>query len=351
MSSHADHAADRRAATARRVLVLTSLLLLSANAARARQSSPSCAKFRQAVKETYNFKPSQLKTEAESDAKSAAMDRVWEMGKGNTAELLPCLRAALADPQADPWFRFDGSNLLVSLDPSAAPKAEQVRQYTAVDLDDVNLMVWVTTLARRGAEGFDVSEAGGRWLAYPKAKYYLPQHGAREVDKFLGAIFIFGSMDEAQATPALLKIAAPAGHAGRDVAISLLLMQATPEAVRGLKALDLAGLPGGAQSALRAHLERPKVITPRDKPKTTRAQFVKAFESAVKGDWRYFSELVGEVPDGERDAVAVLRPEDVPLLRRVRRARIAHANHHAAEYYVSFTQILMTMISRPETTK
>ena len=337
-------------AAARRAFILMLLFLFSPNATHAQQAAP-CVGFQKAVKATYNFKPSQLKSETESNAKSAAMDRVWEMVKAKPAELLPCLRAALADPQADPWFRFDGSNLLVALDPSPASKAEQVRHYAAVDLGDVNLMDWVSTLARRGAEGLDVSEAGSRWLAYPEATYYLPQHGAQEVDKFLGGIFIFGSMDEAQATPALLKIASSAQHPGRETAISLLLMQATPEAVRGLKALDRASLPAETQAFLRQHLEKPLLIEPRDKPKTTREQFLKAFEAAVKGDWEPFTALVVEVPDGEKDVVAVMKPEDLPLIRMVRRKRIAHANQHAAEYYVSFTQILMTMISRPETTK
>jgi hypothetical protein len=333
----------------RRLVILTTFFALCPLLTLGQQ--PACAEFQRDVKTTYNFKPARLETEAESDAKSAAMDRFWNAVKAKPNELLPCLRAALADPQSDPWFRFDGSNLLVSLDPSPASKAEQVRQYTAVDLDDVNLEVWVSTLARRGAEGFDVSEAGARWLAHPNAKYYLPRHGAQEVDRLLGAIFIFGSMDETQAAPALLKIAGSAGHPGRESAISMLLMQATPESLRGLKAVNLAGLSEGAQAALRRHLERPVMITPREKPKTSRAQFLKAFEDAVKGDWNYFSRLVSEVPDGERDAVAVLRPEDVPLVRKVRRTRIAQANPHAAEYYVSFTQILMTMIWKPEMTK
>jgi len=158
-------------------------------------------------------------------------------------------------------------------------------------------------------------------------------------------------MDETQATPALLKIASSADHPGRENAISLLLMQATPEAFRGLKAVNRAGLSERAQAVLRQYLERPMTITPREKPKTSRAQFLKAFEDALKGDWNYFSGLVSEVPDGEKDVVAVLKPEDVPLVRRVRRTRIAHANPHAAEYYVSFTQILMTMIWKPEMTK
>ena len=349
MTSHTARFANRRAAAPRAFAFTLLLLLLSATAARAQQ--PPCAEFQKTVKATYDFKPSRLKNEDERNAKSAAMDRVWEMVKAKPDVLLPCLRAALADPQADPWFRFDGSNLLVSLDPSPASKAEQVRHYTAAELEDVNLMVWVTTLAQRGAEGLDVSEAGARWLAYPKAKYYLPMHGAREVNKFLGGIFIFGSMDEAQATPALLKIANTPAHPGRDTAISLLLMQATPEAVRGLKALERVGLSAEEQAFLRQHLEKPLLIVPRDKPQTTREQFLKAFEEAVKGDWKPFTALVIEVPDGEKDVVAVMRPEDLPLVRMVRRKRIAHANQHAAAYYVSFTQILMTLISRPETTK
>ena len=333
----------------RRLLILTTFFALCPILSMGQQ--PACAEFQKDVKATYNFKPSRLETEAESNAKSAAMDRFWNAVKAKPDELLPCLRAALADPQSDPWFRFDGSNLLVSLDPSPASKAEQVRQYTAVDLGDVNLQVWVSTLARRGAEGFDVSEAGARWLAYPNAKYHLPQHGSQEVDRLLGAIFIFGSMDETQATPALLKIAGALNHPERINAISLLLMQATPEALNGLKAVNLAGLPEGAQAVMRRHLERPITITPREKTKTSRAQFLKAFEEAVNGDWKYFSKLVREVPDGEKDVVAVLKSEDVPLVRRVRRMRIAHANPHAAEYYVSFTQILTTMILKPEMRK
>lgn len=314
------------------------------------QQSKSCAEFDRIIKATYNFKPSRL-SEAEKEKKSGEMDHVWTLVKDDSGRLLPCLRAAVADPRTDPWFRFDGSNLLVAVDPSPASKAEQVRQYTAVDLDDVNLAVWVPTLARLGAEGFDVSAAGERWLAYPKATYHLPLHGAYEVNRFLGGIFIFGSMDEAHATPALLKIAGSAGHPGRETALSLLLMQATAQAISGLKNVNKEGLLPGAQAALREHLERPKLIAPRDKPKTGRAKFLRAFHEAVNGRWDSFFELVREVPDGEKDVVATLKAEDVPLVRKVRRLMIANANPHAADYYVSFTQILMTLIQQPGVTK
>ena len=307
----------------------------------------SCTEFRQAIKATYNFKPSRL-SEAEKDAKSAAMDRFWEMVKAKPAQLLPCLRAAIADPQSDPWFRFDGSNLLVSLDSSTASKAEQVRQYTAANLDDIDPRVWVSVLAQRGAEGFDVSEAAARWLIYPKGDYYLPEHGAKKIDSFQGAFFLFGSMDETLATPALLKIASDAGHPARERALAMLLFQATPESFRALKAANKVARSPKAQEALLMLLSNPRRVEPRAKPKTSREEFLKVFKAYVNGDGKPFLALVSEVSDGERDVVAVLKPEDVPLVRQVRRKLIANANQHAFEFYKSFTDILMTLVWRPE---
>jgi hypothetical protein len=310
----------------------------------------SCNQFQRAVKATYDFKPSRL-SETQRNAKAAAMDRIWELAKGNPVAFLPCLRAELKNPQSDPWFRFDGSNLLVKLDPSPESKAEQNRQHAAVDLQDVDLRAWVSVLAQLGAEGFDVSEAGSRWLSYPEAEYYLPEHGAYKVDRLLGGIFIFGSMDETQATPALLKIAGSVGHPGRYNALSLLLMQATPEAIRGLQSVKQDGLAPESLAGLRAHLKQPILIEPRETPKTSRAQFLKAFNDAAKGDWDYFFKLVDEVPDGEKDVVATLKAEDAAIVRKARRLMIARTTQHAADYYVTFTQILMTLVWRPELVK
>ncbi|MDQ4121514.1 MAG: hypothetical protein M3209_08720 [Acidobacteriota bacterium] len=332
-------------------LILTMILLISALPMIAvAQVKESCAGFQMQIKETYNFKPSKL-SGAERDAKSAAMDKVWNIVKTKSKELLPCLRAALANPKADQWFLFDGSNLLVELDPSPESKAVQIRNYMLVDLDDVNLQVWVETLAQRGTEGFDVSEAGNRWLTYPKAKYFLPRHGAYEVKTFQGALFIYGSMDEFKATPALLKIVNQANHPGREDALWILLSQATPESLRALKQIDASAFSEKAQKSLRTFLNGPEFVTPRAKPKTSREEFLRAFQDIVSGNWDKFSQLVSQVPDGEKDVVAVLKPEDAPLVRKVRRLIIANANPHAIEFYHSFTSILMTMMWKPDLLK
>ncbi len=333
----------------KRILAMA-LLIVALPMVAVAQAKESCPGFQTLIKETYNFKPSKL-PDAERDAKVTAMDKVWNMAKANPEELLPCLRAALESSNADQWFRFDGSNLLVELDPSPESKAVQVRNHTKVDLDDVDLQVWVGTLARRGTEDFDVSEAGNRWLTYPKAQYFLPRHGAYAVKAFQGALFIYGSMDEAHAAPALLKIVGQANHPGREHALSILMSQATPESLRGLKQVDASAFSEKARKSLRALLNSPELIKARARPKTSREQFLKAFQGIVSGKWDMFLELVSEVPDGEKDVVAVLKPEDIPLVRKVRRLVIANANPHAIEFYNSFTGILMTMTWKPESLK
>jgi len=324
---------------------IASLLILLI-ACSVRSQTVQCGELQRLVKETYNFKPAKL-SEAEQTVKSNGLDRVWNLVKANRSELLPCLRAALADPNADGFFHFDGSNLLVSLDPSRDSKTILIHSYALVDLNDVDLRVWVTQLASLGVEGFDVSEPADKWLRYPGARYYLPEHGAYEVTADNGAMFLYGSMDEAQATPALMKIVSDKSHPGREIGLWALMNQATPESLQALKQINAAEFSRKAQSSLKALLTRPQLFQPRAKPKTNRQEFVTAFERLLAGDSGPFLELVSAVPDGEKDVVAVLKPEDMALVRKVRRRIIAGGNQHSIEFYNSFTKILMTLVWKP----
>jgi hypothetical protein len=330
-----------------RILLSASFLMLFIPFAVCGQTEDPCSRFNGVVKATYNFKPSKV-SDAARDIKSAEMDKVWNMVKANKGVLIPCLVAAINSREADQWFKFDGSNLLVSLDPTPEAKAIQVKSYTQVDLNDVNLQIWLTTLAQRGFEGFNISEAATRWLNHPNASYIIPIHGMFEVKHLDGAMFLFGSMDEAQATPALLKIVEQSRGQVREYALWVLMSQATPESLKALKQIDSSGFSSATRNGLRKLLTDPERVKRRANPKTTRTEFLNAFQSLVDGDWREFLGLVAQVPDGEKDVVAVLKPEDIPLVRKVRRKFIANSNQHALEFYNSFTQILMTMIWKPE---
>jgi hypothetical protein len=309
------------------------------------QTDP-CVNFQRLIRETYNFKPARL-SEAERMEKTKAIDRVWSLAKKERVTLLPCLRAALADPTADAWFRFDGGNLLMSLDPSAESKSIVVRGHVTVDLADVDLRVWASRLATLGVQGFDISDAVDKWLRFPSAYYFLPEHGGYEVGAAIGAMVLYGSMDEAQATPALRKIVSDKTHPGREIALWALMNQATPESLEALRQINAREFSSRTQKSLKALLTSPQLFEARAKPKTTRHEFMTGFQKLLEGDWRPFLHLVSEVPDGEKDVVAVLKPEDLPLVRKVRRRIIANGNPHAIELYNSFTTILMTFIWKP----
>lgn len=311
------------------------------------QSTNSCEDFQKLVKATYNFKPSKL-SDKEQTAKSAAMDKVWEQAKSNSVLLAPCLRELLVSPHIDPWFLFDGSCLLVEIDPSKASKQIEVDNLGKVDFFDVQLREWVEITARRGFEDFDISRLGELWLACSNAEYYLPEHGAYKVDKGNAALFIYGSMDESLATPALLKIINNKNSLGREIALQILMSQATTNALLALPQINVAGFSANVQKSFRALLKKPNLIQPRKKPKSSREEYIKAFEDMLKGDWTTFDDLVEKVPDGEKDVVAVLKSQDLPLLRKIRRLAISKGNQHMIEYYNSFTQILMTLTWKPE---
>ena len=301
-----------------------------------------CDGLQKEIAQTYNFNPAGM-SENQIASQSKRLDLFWNKVRQSRATLVPCLRRALKEDQSRSFFGIDGSMLLVDVEPSRASKALQVRKFIEADLDGTDLEYWVATMARRGVEGFDTSAAGERWLAYPNAKYNLKMHGGYPIGSFLGAVFIFGSMDEDLATPVLLKIVNQVNHPHRDDALAILMSQATPAAMEALRHVNTTGFPRGTDESIRDLLQNPKVLKPRANPKLTREEQLIAFQGIIDGNYQPFREMVLKAPDGEVDAVATLRPEDIPLLRRTRRASISRCNQHAVSDYASFTAILWAL--------
>lgn len=302
-----------------------------------------CGEFENQLRRTYGFRPSQLDSKAQ-DVKSKEMEDVWAAVRAKPGALGPCLKAALSRDTDDGWFLFDGSQLLVSIDESRGAKELLLRGLSRVSLDDVDLRSWVAAACALALEGFDTSPLGARWLSYPKAEYFLPEHGAYRVDRENGAMFIFGTLDERFATPALAKLTRTEKGEVKEIAAWLLMSQATLDALRALPGVDINGLSPEAVASIQALQRKPDLIVPRKSPKTARAEFLGAFNALLAGDEHPFDRLVASVPDGERDLVAVVTKADLETLRKVRRHFIAQNTPHAIEYYNQFTQIIMTLV-------
>ena len=83
----------------------------------------------------------------------------------------------------------------------------------------------------------------------------------------------------------------------------------------------------------------------------TREEQLMAFQGIIDGDYTAFREMVMKAPDGEVDALPMLRPEDISLVRRARRASISRCNQHALSDYASFTAILWALNWKAEVVK
>lgn len=328
---------------------LALFFVLSAVPAPPGTQADRCTALSQQVEQTYGFRPSQLDADA-LQKKNEQMDIVWTAVREDPA-LVPCLRAALKQRVSDAWFQFDGSQLLFSIERSHDAKLMLLDALRRVSLDDVDLRTWVELASSLGVDGLDTSDLGKRWLVYSRAEYFLPEHGAYRVDRENGAMFIFDALDERFATPVLAALSKNSQGEEKEIATGLLMSQATPQALQALSEVTVEGLSPRTVDSRKALLQGPSLIEPRSQPRTSRKEFLAAFTAVLAGNEEPFNRLVAAVPDGERDLVGVAKPEDIELIRKVRRHYIAKATQHAIEYYNQFTQILMTLLWKHESPK
>jgi hypothetical protein len=302
-------------------------------------SGQTCSDLKAAIDKTYGFKPSKM-TGEQIDAKSSELDKVWNLVGGNPKRLLPCLRSEISVRQSDTFFRFNASNLLYKHDRSEQTKQLMIETYSAADLADINLRFWLPYMTEFGKEGSDVSKAAETWLKFPKPVYYLPQHGRRPIDKAIGALALFGSMSESVATPTLARLAKEESSDFWSIVIWILVNQATPESDQAVLSLS-AKLPAPLSEQLKQDVKKPKLIEPRlGNPKTTRDTFIRALTEFLDNKPDGWIGLTTNVPDGEKDMVAVMTDADLPLIRRVRRHYAANPTPHLPDWYSSFTQVI-----------
>jgi hypothetical protein len=301
-----------------------------------------CDELSALIDRTYNFKPSKLSAE-QQNTKAAEMDKVWNLVENGPKEMIPCLKTEIRARTADSFFRFNASNLVYKHDQSLESKHLLINAYAGVDLGDINLRYWLPYMAELGREGLDVSKPGETWIRFSNPLYYLPQHGTRPVDKGVGALALFGSMDESKATPVLSKLASEEGADFRSIVIWLLINQATPESDAEVKKLA-AKLQKPLADRVLNEVANPQRIVPREgTEKTSRVVIIKALEDLLADKPGLWMKLVADVPDGERDMAKELTEKELTLLRKVRRMYAANATPHSPIWYSTFTQVINTI--------
>jgi hypothetical protein len=307
----------------------------------------SCAEFNKLAAKTYNFDLSTL-TEKNAADLERRLDVFWKTVTARKQDFLPCLEKSVADPKSNSYQRFDGANLLMQLSPTDAHKKLLISVYSGTNIRQALPERWVMTLAWLGSEGYDISPAAERWMR-EGFKYY-PNGGEYMVGEFRATLTLFASMQEETATPVLARIAKDPKHPGQGAAIAILGDQWTDESRKVLRELDPNIVPEDLKRGIARDIGDEPLVLARTTPKTSRAEILRTLEAFMKGDAKPFFRMVDKDPDGEKDAVAVLTPEDLPLLRQVRRRFIAKDNETGYSYYVDFTRIIATVYLKGQKT-
>jgi hypothetical protein len=308
----------------------------------------ACEAFRKRIREIYDFKPSTI-PRAQLPAKGAAEDALWRDVREHQGERVPCLRAALDDPNANPWFLVDGSELLVRVAPSREAKERMIRLWAGADLADVPGERYVRSLSMLDAEGLDVCAPERHWFS-SNARFVLRRNSSSG-DTFDGAVSLYGSMDEGIATPALAKLVGDSQFRDHDGALVLLALQMTPESIALVRGVDLSKEPADVREAVRGYLSRLDPPDAEAKPAFTRDAALAAFERCLAGDSKPIEALKPAGDEYAQTLSLVLEAKDVPTLRSVRRRRVALADDSSVEEYVNGAVVLQRLLWKFELVK
>jgi hypothetical protein len=306
------------------------------------QTADPCAEFNALVAKTYTFKsvqepgldPAQIEKN---------VDQFWNTVKSKKQVYLPCLRKAVEDPKSNPFFRYDGSNLLVEIDPSLASKSLQATVFMASDMDMMSASRWVTVLSYRGYDGIDTSKAAERWIGDHNNHYIFAEADNFRVGQYEGALFLYGSMEARMAVPSLIKVMRTPGNEGREAALAILATMGTQQAFDALKAVNPKEFSPDAQANLKAFLARKPPLTPRKKPQRRRNDYLSVLQEVLKGRFGRYEATVELQEHGEADLISVMKPDDLPLLRKARRLVITGCSQDAIERYNSLTRVILSM--------
>lgn len=129
----------------------------------------------QQVIAVYDFHPHAVSNSVRAQ-KSSEMDTFWSEVKEHKDADLPLLRAELARPDAPPFFRMDGAQLLLSLSSRPSDQAIAVSVMSTADLSDVTPAAYFYAVHHLSMQGADTTAAALHILDDPSFVVYIPQH-------------------------------------------------------------------------------------------------------------------------------------------------------------------------------
>lgn len=341
--------------------------------------SASCVAIRAAKSKVYGYHIAQL-TEDQIDAKSKQLDVFWKQVQAAGPDGVSCIRGLLADEKTDHIFQFDAATVLFPADHSPETLNLIRDSIAQADFQESDPADYLTLAMDLGQAGVDIRPLAAKLLLYPNATIHISEH-ALDLDSDTAALFLYGSMDPTQATPALIGLLQAPQPFVRSAAAHLLAEQMTEDSFRALSQWD--GLSKVEEDFRRNDIEavvKYQPLNPADyaNPKFTREQVLQtiaglphtrkefdevmatrgaAFDQQMRDKKATQQELAQAVADGlpiygvadhtafMHSAVATLQPADFDTIREARRKFLYNVSDESFSEYIAYTQIMIGMLN------
>jgi hypothetical protein len=345
----------------------------------AAEATPTCADLRTEKSKTYGFHLTQL-DEAQLDAKTKEIDAFWKQVQAAGPEGVTCIRSLLAEEKTDHVFQVDAATMLFPADPSPETRnliRDSIAQADFQESDPANYLVLALAL---GQDGIDIRPLASKLLLYPNAMIHISEHDL-DLDSDTAALFLYGSMEPAQASNALAALLDAPQPFVRSGAAHLLAEQMTDESFRTLSKWD--GFSKIEEDFRHNDIEAVTKYKPLNSadythPKFTREQVLltiaslphtqreldnvmatkgAAFDKQMRDQKATQQQLAHAVADslpiyGIADhtafitsAVATLQPDDFATIREARRKALYNVSDEALNEYLAYTQIMIGMLN------
>ena len=343
------------------------------------EAAATCADIRAEKSKTYGFHLTQL-SETQLDAKSKEIDVFWKHVQAAGPEGVTCIRSLLAEEKTDHIFQVDAAGMLFPADPSPETRIlirDSLVQADFQESDPANYLTLAMDLAQAGV---DVRPLAAKLLQYPNAVIHISEHSL-DLDSDTSALFLYGTMEPAQASEALTKLLNAPEPFVRAAAAHLLAEQMTEESFRilskwdGFSKIEEEFRRNDIQAIMKYQHQNPADYA---HPKFTREQVLQAVASlphtqkefdqvmATKGadfdqqmrekkvtQQQLAQTVASSLPiygiadhtDFMTSAIATLGPEDFATIREARRKSLYNVSDESLSEYLAYTQIMIGMLN------
>ena len=130
------------------------------------------APFEERVRTIYNFKPSRTSSK-DQDLKSAEMDALWASVDKAPKTYLPLLRKELKKEEQNPFFRYDGAQLLLKHSQSSEDLQLAADSIGRTDLEDISPNVYFRSTHLLATQGANVCSCVDKILSDNRFKVFI----------------------------------------------------------------------------------------------------------------------------------------------------------------------------------